>query len=312
MTIGGSDKRIKLVLTGTTLEMKKTTILCLLTLLVSLCYAQTRVGSPPQKEVKILPGVNYTVLDYREGPDRRAGQLGIAQPKNIKGYVPIVICIHGGGWSKGDKDQMAWMAMRYAKRGYIGVTLSYRLTGEAPMPACIQDVREAIRYIKEIATSIQGDPERIALLGYSAGAHLALLTALTPTDTTFKTEAYAQHDASVACAVAISTPADLIEMHNRKQRLKLIAKDESAKVAFTQKVSPITYVHKEQVPIFMLHGAADRLVPAFNYENFERQCAQLGVKNFKLHIDPEGGHMFFFKKRREMQPQVDRFLNNNL
>ena len=312
MTIGGSDKRVEFVITGTTLKMKKTTLLCLLTLLVSLCYAQKREGRPPQKEVKVLPGINYTVQQYREAPDPRAGQLGIAQPKNSKGDLPIIICIHGGGWSEGDKDQMAWMAMRYARRGYIGVTLSYRLTGEAPMPACIQDVREAIRYIKEIATSIQGDPERIALLGYSAGAHLALLTALTPTDTTFKTKANAQHDASVACAVAIAAPADLMMMHNPKKKFKLIAKDESEKVAFLQKISPISHVHKEQVPIFMLHGNADKLVPAFNYENFERKCAKFGVENFKLHIDPRGGHMFFFKKGREMQSRVDRFLSDNL
>ncbi|MEC8329827.1 MAG: alpha/beta hydrolase [Verrucomicrobiota bacterium] len=312
MTIGGSDKQVEFAIAGTTLKMKKTTLLCLLTLLVSLCYAQKREGRPPQKEVKVLPGVNYTVQQYREAPDPRAGQLGIAQPKNSKGDLPIVICIHGGGWSKGDKDQMAWMAMRYARRGYIGVTLSYRLTGEAPMPACIQDVREAIRYIKEIATSIQGDPERIALLGYSAGAHLALLTALTPTDTTFKTKANAQHDASVACAVAIAAPADLMMMRNPKKKFKLIAKDESEKVAFLQKISPISHVHKEQVPIFMLHGDADKLVPAFNYVNFERQCTKFGVKNFKLHIDPGGGHMFFFKKGREMQSRVDRFLSDNL
>ena len=292
--------------------MKKPTLLCLLTLLVSFCYAQNREGRPPQKELKILPGIEYTVKKYREAPDPRAGQLGIAQPKSIKGDLPIVICIHGGGWSKGDKDQMAWMAMRYAKRGYIGVTLSYRLTGEAPMPACIQDVREAIRYIKEIASSIQGDPDRIALLGYSAGAHLALLTALTPTDTTFKTEANAQHNASVACAVAIAAPTDLMMIHNSKNRFKLIDKDVSEKVAFLSKISPVSHVHKEQVPIFMLHGDADTLVPAFNYENFERQCAQMGVKNFKLHIDPGGGHMFFFKKGREMQSQVDRFLSDNL
>ena len=118
-----------------------------------------------------------------------AGAAGL-EPSDIGtgANTALAACIHGGGWAMGDKDQMAWMAIRYAQLGYIGVTLSYRLNHEAPLPACILDVKTAIRYLKHISKNIHIDPNRIAVLGYSAGAHLALMIGLSPRSDLFKSK----------------------------------------------------------------------------------------------------------------------------
>ena len=226
--------------------------------------------------------------------------------------LPVVVCIHGGAWAKGDKDQMAWMAIRYAQQGYIGVTLSYRLNHEAPIPACIFDVKEAIRYLKHISSDIHADPERIAVLGYSAGAHLALMIGLSPKASEFKSDAYPRQDSSVYCVIAISSPADLEERFKSQGRLGFLVENKSADANFIRAISPLTWVNRKQVPVLMLHGDQDRIVPSYNYENFAAKCDDLAINNFELYVSKSGKHMFFFKEQQITHPIIDRFLAKHL
>ena len=261
---------------------------------------------------KIPAGIEYTIHQYRTSVPERSGQLGIAMPEHDQGSLPVVVCIHGGAWAKGDKDQMAWMAIRYAQQGYIGVTLSYRLNHEAPIPACIFDVKEAIRYLKHICSDIHADPERIAVLGYSAGAHLALMIGLSPKASEFKSDAYSRQDSSVDCVVAISAPADLEERFKSQGRLGFLVENKSSDANFIRTISPLTWMDRQQVPVLMLHGDQDRLVPSYNYENFASRCDDLAIDNFELYVNEGGRHMFFFKEQKITQPIVDRFLSKHL
>ena len=220
----------------------------------------------PAMPPKIPSGIEYSIHQYRVSVPERSGQLGVAIPENAEESLPVVVCIHGGGWAVGDKDQMAWMAIRYAQQGYIGVTLSYRLNHEAPIPACIFDVKEAIRYLKHISSDIHADPERIAVLGYSAGAHLALMIGLSPKAPEFKSDAYPRQDSSVDCVVAISAPADLEERFKSQGRLGFLVENKSADANFIRTISPLAWMDRQQVPVLMLHGDQDRIVPSYNYD----------------------------------------------
>jgi acetyl esterase/lipase/mannose-6-phosphate isomerase-like protein (cupin superfamily) len=93
--------------------------------------------------------------------------------------LPAVLLLHGGGWRSGDKSQAAPMAQFLAGRGYAAVAIEYRLSGEARFPAAVLDVREAIRWVRVHAAERGIDPERIALVGTSAGGTLAALVAAT-------------------------------------------------------------------------------------------------------------------------------------
>ena len=288
-------------------------LLCwLLILSASLSHAQQSKGRAPAKDLNVPDGITYSVQQYRESVPLRAGQVGIAYPNDASGKLPIVICIHGGGWAKGDKDQMAWMAIRYAQRGYIGVTIAYRLNHEAPIPACVLDVKEAIRYIKSISDNIHADPQRIAVLGYSAGAHLALMAGLSPEAKEFQSDAYHDQDSSVDCVVAISAPTDLEERLKRRGQLGFMPKEKSANLDFIRPLSPLNWANTDQVPILMLHGDQDPIVPPYNYENFATKCQQLGIENFELFIHEGGKHMFFFQELKTTHPIVDRFLAKHL
>ena len=92
---------------------------------------------------------------------------------------PAVLLIHGGGWSSGDRSLMHPLADRIAKHGYVAVTPEYRLSPEAPYPAAVDDLKQTIQWIQKNASGYGIDPDRIALLGCSAGAQLAGLVGLT-------------------------------------------------------------------------------------------------------------------------------------
>src|ERR1700735_5213345 len=107
-------------------------------------------------------------------------KLDIYRPAQRNGAAVLVV--HGGGWSRGSKDMLANCCRLLADQGFVALASEYRLTGEAPFPANIHDVKRAIRWAKQNAAALGFDPERLCLEGHSAGAHLVLLAAGTPDD----------------------------------------------------------------------------------------------------------------------------------
>jgi len=95
--------------------------------------------------------------------------------------APVVICIHGGAWKRGTRHSYGALGPWLAAAGYLVLSIEYRLVSGATnrYPAALDDVRAAVRYVREHATDLGADPARIALMGDSAGGHLATLTGLT-------------------------------------------------------------------------------------------------------------------------------------
>ena len=96
--------------------------------------------------------------------------------------LPAIVIVHGGGWSSGSKQSRVYrtMALYYADKGYVTASVEYRLTGEAPFPACIEDVKCAVRWLCAHADEYHIDPEHIGAFGHSAGAHLVMMLAMCP------------------------------------------------------------------------------------------------------------------------------------
>lgn len=261
------------------------------------------------REIKVPDGLTYDVLQYREGEHPRAGQLAISyKPDGVK-KKPVVVFIHGGGWAKGDKDAVTYQVFNVAKSGYVGVTISYRLISEAGFPACIEDVKQAIRYVKSLEGKYPIDVNRIGIWGYSAGAHLALMIGLSP-DKTFKTETLSGYDAKVKSIMAVSAPTDFVTRKQLRGSLNFVSESQNNDENFLHSVSPITYVHKKQLPVFMLHGTADPIVKPFHYQKFAKKCEEKGVKNFKLFEFKDAKHMFYFKQQKEVKPVFQSFLKS--
>ena len=97
-----------------------------------------------------------------------------------KDTYPAVLLIHGGGWLTGSKENERVMAQHLALNGYVAITASYRLGLEAPYPAAVQDLKDAIRWMRKNAKKYHINPDKIAVLGASAGGQLATLIGVTP------------------------------------------------------------------------------------------------------------------------------------
>jgi acetyl esterase/lipase len=98
------------------------------------------------------------------------------RPRKAEGPAPVVVVVHGGAWMTGDPSQAAGNALHFARRGIATISLSYRLAPAHRFPAPIDDIRRGLRHVRAHAAELGVDPGRIALLGLSAGAHIALMT----------------------------------------------------------------------------------------------------------------------------------------
>lgn len=109
----------------------------------------------------------------------RTLQMDIFRPKGTWGKLPAIVCIHGGGWAKGNRLNHANIAKAIASHGFVTATISYRLSGEAQFPAQIYDCKAAVRFLRAHADELGIDSQHIGAIGLSAGGHLTALLATT-------------------------------------------------------------------------------------------------------------------------------------
>ena len=126
---------------------------------------------PAKAEVLTFEDLTYATYGSREL------KLDLFKPANSSGLMPAIVGIHGGGWRKGTKKNFGRHARYFAEHGYVAVSIEYRLSGEAPFPAHIEDCKAAVRWLRANAEKYGIDPDRIGATGHSAGGHLASLLA---------------------------------------------------------------------------------------------------------------------------------------
>src|SRR5215510_9833699 len=136
----------------------------------SLAIASAAAGQ--ESEIRVERDIVYGKGDQMDL------QLNLAIPKG-KGPFPAVVCIHGGGWYRGQRQDMDFMTELLARRGFVAATVSYRLVSTARFPAQIEDCKAAVRWLRANAAKYHIDPDRIGAIGPSAGGHLACLLGVT-------------------------------------------------------------------------------------------------------------------------------------
>jgi alpha-L-fucosidase 2 len=204
-----------------------------------------------------------------------------------EGPFPIVVFIHGGGWGAGDKARDGIPSTEaLTTAGFTWFSINYRLAPKHLWPACIDDVRTALRWIKAHAAEFKGDPNRIALVGYSAGGHLAALAATTARD-----------DARPQAMVLFAGPTDLVADCERRGGLspslqallsRKLALDDEAR-AILHEMSPLTHVSDKTPPCLLIHGTVDESVPYSQSVIFQAKLQELGVPGELVTI-PGGEH----------------------
>jgi len=220
--------------------------------------------------------------------------------------APTVLLVHGGGWARGDRTQLRSYGLRLGRAGYVCIAPEYRLTGESTWPAQIEDVKAAIRWARSNASELGIDPERIAVEGNSAGAHLALLAAGTPGFEAFEGQG-GNARVSTAVAAAIGVYAPTLFSHGERARgavpLGALVNGGSDEVAAG--ASPLTHVGPEFPPTMLVHGTSDTTVPPAASLQMYEALVGAGVAA-ELHMYAEQPHAF------DARPEFGRQVANEM
>jgi len=155
----------------------------------------------------------YKNISYADKSDAQV--LDIYLPE-AEGVYPVIVVCHGGGFKFGDQAMGIIKPIFSAatERGYAVVSIDYRKSGEAPFPAALADTKAAVRWVRENAEALGFDAENIAIWGESAGANLALMTALTPevAELNADVDEYAARSSDVKALVSFYAPVDFWEL----------------------------------------------------------------------------------------------------
>ena len=198
--------------------------------------------------------------------------------------APAAIIVHGGGWVRGDRRldvQPLFQPLEDA--GIAWFSIDYRLaTDVTQFGVAIDDVEEAVRFIKAHAAEYNINPNRIALIGESAGGQLAAMAALR-----------ADHAASVKAVVALYTPTDLVSLFQHSTFVPARFRDgvrgtpwEGMVLAGLSQLSPIENVRHDMPPFLFIHGTADSLVP---FTQSTQMCARMQQAGAACEVFPVEG-----------------------
>lgn len=259
-------------------------LLPLLTLLLTAC--STYVGKPTTAQpAPVVSSFNITRdVVYTPSGWPQALKADVYQPSGA-GAKPAVLLIHGGGWRAPDRrEQMASIAERVAARGYVVVNATYRFAPEYLYPAPVDDLREALKWMRANAARYQIKPDQIAAVGYSAGGHLAGMLGVLDGPAAVRVQA----------VVDGAGPSDLRKYKGGTLVPQFLGGTQSQVMSRFIAASPITHVSKDDPPFFFYHGTWDTLVPDDHSGDFKTALDAVGVHTEWFKIIGRGHITAFF------------------
>ena len=245
------------------------------------------VGIGLEKLINMNPEIPADIEEIKDieykNINGKSLQLDIYRPKNGIKPLPLLVFIHGGGWRSGKRSDYLVYLTAFAEKGYMTATVSYRLLKDSPYPACAEDITDAVQWFYGNGEKYGYDPDRIALIGGSAGAHLALLAAYEwkkPHDT-IDSIAKLEPRHRIKAVVDIYGPIDLTTDYAQHQSLvtSFIAHSYKEAPELYREASPVNYVDKSDPPTMILHGTSDDLVPISQSDLLKAKLDALGVPN---------------------------------
>ena len=255
--------------------------------------------------------------------DRNAAFLGAGRKEKADLYFPLempkgkklpaVVWIHGGGWVNGrrDAEREINVCSTLVRNGYVAMSIEYVLSDkkQAVWPTNLWDCKTAVRWLRQNAERLGVDPERIGVMGGSAGGHLAAMVALTTSaDGLDPSEPYGDVSCRVNCGVDFYGIADLGSYHD----VTMLGKTFAEAPELYRLASPVTYVRSNSVPMLICHGTADTTVNPNQSELFDEVLTQAGVEHH-LEMIPGAVHTFDLQPpQRDLRPLVLDFFGRHL
>lgn len=225
---------------------------------------------------------------------------------DVEEPAPVVVCIHGGGWISGDKADCHIVATELVRRGYAAACPDYRLAPLYTYPAAVEDIRAAVRFLRERGAEVGIDPGRVAAFGNSAGGHLAAFVALSS-------------DPAERSSASVNV-AGLTDLTNPSEQHAEIAWDFLQQFLGSSyagneerwiEASPIHNIRPDAAPVANIHGTLDDVVNPSQSVRFHEALRQAGVTS-ELLLLPGEGHSFTPSGFEEVLKFTDQFLRDVL
>jgi acetyl esterase/lipase len=225
------------------------------------------------------------VLDVPYGPHPQQ-RLDLFVPER-SAPAAMVLFVHGGAWSVGDKSQYTVVGERLAHEGRVAALTNHRLSPAVQHPAHVQDVARAVAWFYNHAVEYGGDPERFYLIGHSSGAHLASLVAL---DATYLA-AEGLETSVIRGVVGIAGSCYDLDAHYATTVVApfvgpIFGTDHTRWAL----AAPLHYVSSAACPFLLIHGLSDTEAPPAATETFAAALQSVGV-SAELHLLPGEGHI---------------------
>jgi acetyl esterase/lipase len=216
---------------------------------------------------------------------------------------PIIVFMHGGGWTDGSKGQYRFVADTLNARGYVVVTVGYRPYPEVLFPAFVEDGARAVQWVHQHGAEFGGDTSRLYLMGHSAGAHIAAMLTF---DSQYL-QAVGGDRSWVKGFIGLAGPYDFLPL--KSATLKRIFGPESRYAAS----QPINFVDGDEPPALLLHGLADTTVWPLNSEHLAARIHERGGRVEEHYYEgmSHGGILaalsVYFRNRRTVLQDIERF-----
>jgi acetyl esterase/lipase len=234
--------------------------------------------------------------------------------------------MHGGPWRLGDHRMLSARSRflgsessvieYFAARGFVAVTVQYRLVPSAVFPAQVEDCKAAVRWLRANAERYGVDPNRVAACGYSAGGHLACLLGLTdPSHGLEGTGGHPEQSSKVQAVIDLFGPTDLAspDWHPDAEAgvlAPLLGGRLQDKPELYRRASPLTYVTKDAPPFFIEHGSRDPLMAPAQSKRLAERLREAGVSCRYAEV-PGAGHGWFGPRLAQTFDDAIAFLRDH-
>ncbi len=268
---------------------------------------------PASDKIKLKQNLSYAANDN----PRQAIDLYLPKKRTVGGKLPLIAWIHGGAWRAGSRRAGLNRVRRFVESGkYVGASIGYRLTGEAIWPAQIHDCKAAIRWLKANADRYGYDADRICVYGSSAGGHLVAMLGTTGNVKELEGSLgnHPDQSSSVAGVIDLFGPTNFLTMNDFPSRIDHDASDSPESILVGKPIqtapercanaSPIHWASRDDAPILIMHGTADKLVAFDQSVQLHRTLTTLNVPVWLVPVQ-DGGHGF---GGTQVDGRIDAFL----